>query len=235
MEHDPIVADIETAPIENARDYIDPPDLSDIQAPKNYVKADAIADYIAREKAKRLEDYEADCSSKAALDFNCARIVAIAWWTEQDGMSHIACRSEVEEAYALREFWDDAKHRQVIGFRIREFDIPMMVQRSRYLNVPHFVPDLGRYARWNGITDLYDLLTFQDMRQESVMRRSAKAFAKRFGIPVTDPIDGKDIPALVAAGKWDEVVAHAVADVELTVALARRLGIIRATVEEPVF
>jgi len=58
------------------------------------------------------------------------------------------------------------------------------------------------------------------------MKRTLKAFCKRFGIPVNDAINGSEIPALVAAGKWEEVAAHCRADVELTVQLAHRLGIV---------
>jgi hypothetical protein len=56
------------------------------------------------------------------------------------------------------------------------------------------------------------------------MPRSLKAFCKRFGIPVTDEIDGAQIPELVAAGKWEQVRSHVASDVTLTLALARRVG-----------
>ena len=59
------------------------------------------------------------------------------------------------------------------------------------------------------------------------MRQTLTAFCRRFGIPVTDEIAGKDIPAMVAAGEWDKVVSHVTSDVELTVALARRIGVVQ--------
>lgn len=226
----PIVFDIETAPLPNVRDFLDPPDLDDIQAPSNYVKQDAIDGYIDRERAKRLADFEKDCTAKAALDFNCARIVALGMWVSEK-RSVRWMNTEEQEAYAIAEFWNAAKHRLIVGFCIRAFDLPMLMQRSRYLDVPHPALDLGRYARGTGVLDLYDLLTFNDLRGETIMPRSAKSFARRFGIPVTDEIDGKEIPALVAAGNWDAVAAHVTADVQMEVAIARRLGVIQAQPE----
>jgi hypothetical protein len=59
------------------------------------------------------------------------------------------------------------------------------------------------------------------------MRRSLKAFCKRFGIQVADDITGKDVPSLAAAGEWESVRAHVESDVALTVALARKLRILQ--------
>lgn len=226
----PIVLDIETAPLENARDYLDPPDLTDIQAPSNYVKQEAIDGYIEKERASRLAKFERDCTDKAALDFNVSRIVAIGFWTESLKPTALLCKTREDEFAALDEVWGYARHRTMVGFRVREFDVPLMIQRSRYLGLAHPVPDLGRYSRSNSICDLYDLLTFNDLRAEAVMRRSLKSFARRFGIPVTDTVDGKSIPALAAAGAWDQVEAHVLSDIRLTVALAQRLGVVRAGV-----
>ncbi len=110
----PLVLDLETAPLPNVRDYLEPPDLSDIKAPKNYVKAEAITEYVEREKANRLAEYAADCDSKAALDFNTARIVALGWWVHESLV--VTCRDEEEEAAALRSFWQAADNRLIVGF-----------------------------------------------------------------------------------------------------------------------
>jgi len=227
MDTSPICLDLESAPDANARLWIDPPDLTDIQAPSNYVKPEAIAGYIEKEKAKRLADYETNCTSKAALDFNLARVVALGWWTET-AAEYYPLPGEEVEAEAIAMFWRKAEHRTIVGFRIREFDLPMLIQRSRYLGIRYPHLDLGRYARGSSIVDLSDVLTFNDQRSaEQIMRRTLKAFARRFGIPVNDTINGKDIPALVAAGDWEAIVSHVQADVETTVELARRLGVIQ--------
>lgn len=227
----PIFVDLESAPLKNVRDYLEPPDLTDIHAPINYVKAEAIEGYIEREKAKRLADFETDCTNAAALDFNTARIVCLGLWTAAEGADTWTCVNEEREAWMLHEFWHAAQNRLIVGFSIREFDLPMIIQRSRYLGVTHRTPDLGRYAKGSGILDLRDLLTFNDMRYANLMPRTLKAFAKRFGLPVTDDIDGKDVPALAAAGDWEAIAKHCTADLELTVALARRLGVVQPVAE----
>lgn len=229
----PVVVDIETAPLENVREFLDPPDLENLEPPKNYTKADTIAKWREEEAVKRLADFERDCTDKTALDFNCARIVALGLWTADLGVKTYLCHDAARETWLLDHFWTFVSSRLIVGFSIREFDLPMLIQRSRYLGVPHRSPDLGRYARGNGIIDLRDLLTFNDMRYEAIMPRSAKAFARRFGIPITDTISGKEIPALVAAGDWDAVEAHVRADVEMEVALAQRLGVIQQPVGVP--
>lgn len=223
----PIVVDIETAPLAHARDFLDPPDLEHITAPSNYTKSDTIAAYIDREREKRLADFERDCTSKAALDFNLARIVALGWWTETGGVEHRLCQTEVDESAALTHFWAVSRQRQIVGFCIRTFDLPMMIQRSRYLGVPYPTLELGRYARGQVVIDLFDVLTFGDLRAESIMSRSVHSFCRRFGLPITDTVKGKDIPALVANGAWDLVTQHVTSDVALECALARQVGVIQ--------
>ncbi len=231
MDVSPVIVDIETAPLENAREFIAAPNLDDIKAPSNYVKAEAISDYVKRETAKRLADFERDCTSKAALDFNTARIIALGWWTELGGTEAYLTADEEAERLALYAFWRVARDRQIVGFYIRQFDLPMMIQRSRYLGVPHLMPDLGRYSRSNGVVDLYDLLTFNDLRAETIMSRSVHSFCRRFGIPVEDIVSGADIPALVAAGDWTAVDSHVRSDIALEVSLARRLGVLQPVAE----
>lgn len=215
----PIVVDIETAGLPNAADFLEPvqPDgrLTD--------KAKIEADIKAKEQAR---------IQKLALDWNVGRIAALAWWTERDGVVAHACRDEADEAAALRGFWMECRHRTIVGFNVKGFDLRFMVQRSRYLGVPYPVLDFSKYSR-KGITDLFLDLTFGDgTYDQGAMRRTLKAFCKRFGLPVDDTINGADVPALVTAGQWDQVLAHVRSDVLLTVALARKLGVV--TADDPV-
>lgn len=210
----PIVFDIETCGLPNAADYLDP----------------CVPDARLKDPDKIAADIDAKISSrneKLALDWNVGRIVAVGWWTQTIGAVTRICENEDMEAVILMDFWQAAKHRTLVGFNIKAFDLKFMIQRSRYLGVTHPDLDLGKYAK-RGIEDLFSLLTFNDgTYDQGAMRRSLKAFAKRFGLPVNDDINGKDIPALVAAGEWEKVAAHVASDVELTLALARRLGVIQ--------
>lgn len=227
LDTSPIIFDLESAPLLDARAYIDPPELEEVKAPANYKDPEKIADYIKEAKVKALQMFEDDITSKAALDWNVARIVALGWWTS--GVKHVEVISnQLEEREALRKFWAAAQQRMFVGFKVREFDLPMLLQRSFYLDVPCARIDLGRYARGTQITDLFDWFTFNDLRRgQGVMRQTLKSVCRRLGIPVPDGIDGKQIPALVTAEDWDAVEAHCSADIDLTVALAMRCGVIR--------
>lgn len=215
----PIVVDIETAGLPEAADFLEP-----VSAAKNLKDPEKIAADIAARTAER--------DSKLALDWNVGRIVALAWWTERDGMRVRLCPDENFEYSALREFWEDCRHRTIVGFNIKGFDLKFMIQRSRYLGIPYPLLDLGKYTR-KGIIDLFSELTFNDgTYDQGAMRRTLHAFCRRFGIPVGDALSGAEIPALVAAGEWEQVKAHVTSDVELEVALAIKLGVIQPQPEQ---
>jgi hypothetical protein len=197
-----------------------------VKAAKNLVDPKKIAADIEEKTAARLE--------KLALDWNVGRIAAVGWWTEETGINVRLCRDEAEEYAGLEDFWMESRHRTIVGFNAKGFDLKYMIQRSRYLRVPHPMLDLGKYGR-KGITDLYLDLTFNDGHyDQGAMRRTLHAFCKRFGIPIADTASGADVPKLVAAGEWEQVEAHVRADVQLTLALARVLGVVRAETPEPV-
>lgn len=221
-----LVIDIETIPHECAAEFVPAPDLDAIVPAKNLKDPAKIADSV-RERREAAEADHRSALSKAALDWNLNRIVAIAIGIDGD-VSPQVCRTETDEADALKEFWGYVRREraQLIGFCARTFDLPTLIQRSRLLGVKHPSVNLSRYGKGD-VTDLRDLLTFDDARYEALMPRSLKAFCRRFGIAVEDEINGAEIPALVAAGEWASVEAHVVSDVRLTVALAERLGVIQ--------
>jgi hypothetical protein len=101
--------------------------------------------------------------------------------------------------------------------------VPTLIQRSRYLNVPHPFISLARFGRGD-VIDLRDVLTFDDARYDAIMPRSLTAFCRRFGIDVADPLTGADIADAVKQGRWGDVASHVRADVLKTKLLAARLG-----------
>src|SRR3990167_6140707 len=239
----PIVVDIETCGLPNAEDFLEPipdavPDESPIEADKRLTDPAKIAADLERKRAARIEqNREAQAKveqqrivriERAALDWDVGRIAALGYWYKKYAAPvTLLCRDEDEERNALELFWDVAKHRTIVGFNIKGFDLRFMVQRSRLLGITYPQLDFSKYSR-KGIEDLYLLLTFGDgTYDQGAMRRTLKAFARRCGLTVDDTIDGKDIPALVAAGEWEQVEAHVRSDVALTVALARRLGVLQ--------
>jgi hypothetical protein len=242
MNVSPIIFDLETAGLPNAADFLDAipdavPDDSPIEAAKNLtdpikITADINRKALARHEAnreaqERVERMRVERLEQAALDYNIGRIVALGWWTEEVGYDIRLCRNEADEAIVIRDFWQECRHRTLVGFAIKGFDARYLIQRSRYLGIPYPWLDLGKYSR-KGVIDLFLDLTFCDgTYDKGPMRRTLHAFCKRFGIPVNDDIKGAEIPALVAAGQWEQVKAHCLSDVELTVQLAQRLGIIQ--------
>ena len=219
----PIVFDIETAGLPNAADFLEP-----VEADKRLTDPTKIKASIAEREQARAEKY--------GLDWNIGRIVAISWWTEPSGLITHTCQNESQEQAALMFFWDAAKHRSMVGFRCKDFDLKFAIQRSRYLRIPYPNLDLGRYSRGNAIIDLYAELTFNDSqdRDSWCMRRTLHSFCRRFGIPVEDETKGADIAALVEQGDWQTIADHVESDVELTKALAQRLGFVNERVQEEV-
>jgi RNase H-like protein len=221
----PIVLDIETAAHPCAAEFIEPLNLDGIVAAKNLKDPEKVTADLER----RRQDATAEHATKmgrAALDWNLSRIVALAWSGDAgDTVIVKPCATEDEERSALAAFWKEAEGRLLLGFCARNFDVPTLIQRSRLLNVPHRDVNLARFGK-GSVIDLRDVLTFDDARYEALMTRSLKSFCRRFGLEVTDEIDGRDIAQLVAAGDWDGVISHVTSDVRLTAQLAQRIGIL---------
>jgi hypothetical protein len=180
-----------------------------------------------------LEKKQAEAVSRLSLDPNGCDIVAIGWqiegWDAPETLSVPA-----DQAFMLQTFWKHAKGRRLVGFYSRQFDLPVILQRSRYLGIQ--IPDwrslLAPYGRARGHVDVFDELTFDNSRADGVVPRKLTTFCKQFGVDISeDDCDGSDIAALVAAGDWEAVRQHCARDVERTVALARRLGIVPAPVD----
>ncbi len=200
-----IVFDIETAPLDDAADFIEP-----ATAPANYKDPAKIAEYIAQAQTTAL----ASC----ALDVDLCRVVAVAWWEEghQKPISLVG----IDEALTLRRFWVTAEDRHLIGFNCLGFDLPVLLRRSLYLgvNVPMIQIDRFKHPQ---VTDLMQVLSFNG----ALKYRGLAFYCRRFGIEVPDPMTGADVGAAVAAQRWAEIAAHVEADVQKTARLATRLGL----------
>lgn len=210
----PLILDVETAAHPDAALYLEP-----VQAARNLKDPAKIAADLAEREAER--------QSRLGLDWNVGRVVCVSWWTESGGTYHAVARDEGGERDTLIELWAACKSRTIIGFNCKQFDLPFLIQRSRLLGVKAPWLDLGKYTQ-KGVIDLFlELTFFEGTRDQGAMRRTLKAFGKRFGLPVPDETNGADIQSLVNAGDWDAIAAHCRADVELTVGLAKKLGHLR--------
>lgn len=214
-----LVFDIETMPLQDCARYLTEP----IEAPSNWKDAAKIAAYIEEARRKQLD--------KAALDLDLCEIAAIGIGLPLE--SDAQTRQTTSEADILRGLWSFVRTIQrdggvLVGFNCLSFDLPILLRRSLYLGVETPSIAVDKY-RHDGVVDVMDILTFSG----KVSMRSLGFYCKRFGIPHDDSVDGAQIPALVAAGAWDQVEAHVRADVAETMALAARIGLIHVPVQEP--
>lgn len=215
--NDPLVLDIETAPHEQAQDYLDPPEPD-----RRLTDPAKIAASVQEKTAQQLE--------KCSLDPNVGRIVALGIWDPAGGVQSRVAPTEADEIELLRWLWRKQLWSTLVVFNGVKFDLRWLVRRSQLLGVEYPRLSLARYVP-HGVVDLYQELTFGEGHYEQgAMRRTLTAFARRFGVPISDDATtGAEMPALVAQGDWDAIKAHVEDDVRMTAQLAQKLGVIQPT------
>lgn len=199
--------DIETAPLEEAVNYLEP-----AEPPANYKDPAKIAAYVAEKNAESL--------SKCGLDVDLCRIVAIGWIDEQEGRPLALCGDKGSEIELLTAFWGVASTKHLVGFNCLGFDLPVLLRRSLYLGVKTPEIQIDRFKHPH-VSDLMQILSFNG----ALRFRGLAFYCKRFGIDVADELTGADIALAVAEGRWGDVERHVRADVERTAQLASRLGL----------
>jgi len=215
------ILDIETGPLEQAKEWLAE---EPITAPSHYKDPEKIASYIAKAEAERAERF--------ALDPDLARIVALGWHDiGSEPIVHL-CSNEFEEREGLKLFWQSyasGGETRFITFFGHTFDLPMLVLRSLYLDVPHphvsFFPSYKAYPH----KDLAEVLGLYGARRGV---KSLAFYCRKFGIDSFDDVSGKDIGALVADGSreaWEKIHNHCLSDLTLTQALAERLKVLPKT------
>ena len=210
-----IVIDIETTASPDAESFLDP-----VKAPANYKDEAKIAAY----KTEKLTEIV----GKAALEADLCEVVAVGWWLEGSQSQPTSyTRADLSETDLLFSLWaavelpeEDAGIRSVVGFNSLGFDLPVLIRRSQLLGIRAPFVNLDKYRTPH--IDLIHRLTFNG----TLTYRSLAFYCRRFGIPCADTIASADIGALVAAGDWEGVKAHNLADVEKTARLAYRLGLL---------
>lgn len=215
-----IILDLETVAIDGVEAYLEAP-----TAPANYKDEAKIAAY--------LEDARAKAAAQASLDPDLARIVALGWMQEgRDSAPQVlVCLDEDDERRALEALWHAVlvhqAPRRLVTFNGLGFDLPVLMRRSLYLDVPHPFLNLDRYRTPH--TDLMQWLSFNG----AIKAHGLQFYKRRFGLDVPeDTTTGAQIAALVAANQWDAVRTHCAADVLTTYALAERMGVIEGRVAD---
>lgn len=226
-----VVFDAETYRISNAADFLEPVVVDPIKPDKRFTDPAKIEADIATKEADR--ESEIARKTQAQLD-NCAldpylsRIVSLGWCWAGDEIATIrVCRTESQEAEALREFWAltvDPSTRAVtplVGFNHRAFDMPLLMIRSLFLGVRAPILNTDRYRSPH--PDVMLALSHNG----ALKPHKLSWYGRRFGLNVDDAFSGKEIAGLVESENWDGVAKHNEADVLITKGIAEKLGIIR--------
>lgn len=201
-----IAIDCETIASPDAAGFLDP-----VRPPGNYKDPIKIAAYVDEKQAERV--------ANAGLEADLCEVVCVGWKVlDEDSGTEVASRAEATECQLLKALFQAIGNRVIVGYNSLSFDIPVLVRRAQLLGIPYPQINVDRYRTPH--LDLLELLSFHG----KLTMRSLKFYGRRFGLPVPDETNGKDIAALVAAGDWKAVEAHCAADVELTAKLAERLG-----------
>ncbi len=185
--------------------------LPPIEAQSNLKDPEKIKSSIAEKTAKRMKD----------LSLDPAYCCLVAIGEEVDGVIAVMrCPDEFAERLALNNFWRDwsltTRH---VGFNCVAFDLPVLMARSLILGVQHPHVPLRKYGA-EGVDDLMLQLSHGGL----VDYHSLDFWCKRLKLDMPDdPVSGKDIAALAAAGDWEAIAKHCSSDVAKTVALAERL------------
>ena len=211
-----LVFDLESAPIDGAAQYLEEP-----TAPSNYVKPEAISAYVAKAKAKQLDE--------CALDVDLARIVALGFTNGDGGVSCYPLKDEQDEREALEHFWGRIQpypYPRLIGWNVIGFDLPMMIRRSLYLGMAAPSIPLGKYKH----PDVDDLMLVWSM-DGALKFRSLNFVCKRLGIDIPDAMSGADVGKAVVENRWEDVVTHCISDVRRTAAVAEKLGYLKPVAE----
>lgn len=180
-------------------------------------------------KAADVERKRAEQLGKLALDKNGCTVVAIGYQTDTMADPEVLSIPAGED-FMVRRFFAEAKGHTLIGYASRRFDLPVLIQRARLLNVQTHLrwrDVLAPYGRSRGHVDLFDELTFDGTRDDGVVPQRLLTFCKLFRIDIPDDDSkGADIAQLVKDGNHEAIREHCKRDVQRTVALAARIGLL---------
>lgn len=195
-----LIVDVATAPLANAGDYLTP--AAERTPPKNYTKAESIAKW-------QQDDFDAELAD-CGLDWDLSRITGIGF---DDGRSasQLLCRDDADERTALTvlaEFIDDNAP-TLITYNGLAFDLPVLVMRARYLDLPFPALNTDKYR-----SPHRDLL-LELSRHDPKHRKSLDFYRRRLGwIDLVKPLDGEAESAIFQHQRWDDLRESIRVDVE---------------------
>jgi hypothetical protein len=216
-----VVLDVATAPLPDADQYLD----GTVRAPSNYKDAEKIAEYIREKTAERLQ--------MAATDVDLARVTGLGYQTPHGPIGLLTAENEAQEIGLLKRVADLVRGEAgtvVITFGGFDFDLPLLMRRARYLDVPFPAISTDRFKSPH--RDL--CLELSDRNPQR--KRSLQFYAKRLGwSDITKPLSGAEEALVPVTDRWVELAESIRHDVTATCRLAQWMGIVeRATQPEMV-
>lgn len=199
---------------------------------KHEAKVKAYKDAMATEEPQ----YWADIQRGAALSALTGQVLAIGYRTIEKKIIHGIGEpwtdgSIMTERDVLEKFWHFYKQlrsasRQMVGFNIKDFDIPYIVQRSIILGVP-IPPSLFAQGRY--LDSLFVDLRTTWLGGQYSGKGSLDAICKACGIGgKTDGVDGSMFAELWNGSPDDRIIAktYLLRDLDMTWCLADRCGVL---------
>lgn len=208
-----LILDIATAAVPDVEQYLTP--AAERTTPSNYTKPESIA-------AWQQADFEKD-RSRAALDWDLARITGIGWAGGLHvGSQSVSIRDQDTEQEALLMVAALIKTGdRLISYNGRAFDWPLLMRRARYLGVEFPAINCDRFKSPH--LDLMDLLTLHDPSK----RKALGWYVRRLGwTDLVKPLSGEEEARVPETGRWDDLAASLAHDVEATRRLAAWLGVL---------
>lgn len=216
-----LLFDIETGPltVEEIRANSPPFKRENVKL-GNRTNEKVIEQFLEEEEAS----YWKEVVDRAALEPVASRVLVICY-RNQDGRTRF---SEGSEREILKEFWDRAssamrKGGSLIGFNIKNFDVPYLVRRSWVVGELDLPPNV--YAKGKWLSEVF--IDLREMWQCGVWenkfcRGDLGYFGKLFGGPGKTG-DGKDFAGLYEKDR-EAAIAYCECDLDNIEAMATRLG-----------
>lgn len=211
-----LVLDIATAPIPEARRYLD----GTIKAPKHYKKPDVIADYIREETERQI--------AEAAVDIDLCRLTAVGLIRVTvsgdvlvESTVHLS-KTEALEKAVLTTVAAMTEECSTVTYGGLRFDLPVLMRRAAYLGVDFPAINLDRYRSPH--VDLCELMSFGDKQKT----RPLGWYVKRLGwVDLEKPLSGEEEAKVHETGKWEALAASVTHDIVAIKRLAQWTGVMR--------
>ncbi len=205
---DLLYLDLATAPIADAKLYID---LEDFEAPENYVDKEKIAAYIARAKSKAYD--------KCALDVDLCRISGIGMGFKGETRVELLKDADKEgEALAnVAKLLDTTA--TLVSFNGARFDWPVLIRRARVYGIAMRL-NMDRYKSEH--LDVLERMTHYG----KLKARSLEWYVKRYalGKGITKPLSGAEEAQVFTSKAWPELAESLTHDVEALMRLTKWNG-----------